>query len=942
VRLPMLLRALLPLLLLLLSVPALAVELTGQLRGTISDEDGLPIPGVVVNLSSPAMQGGRNAETDAEGRYRFLALPVGQYDVEVLKAGFSKAEATVRVAAGSTVTIDLVLTLARAGAEIEVVAAKPTVDVTATRTGLTVTRQMLRDIPNPGRDYQSATSLAPGVVDNGTGNPNVRGSVSYGNQYYVDGVNTTDPMTNTFSMNMNLDAIEEVQVITGGMDAEYGRAMGGAVNIVTRSGGNTVSADAQVLYRPNVQLYTPLPEEVESADLDGNGQIDRYELPEVQDQQIALNVGGPIVKDRAWFFTGVQLNNYVTTPVVPPEVQRPGDEPMQSREWRSAYLFGKITLKPADGHRVWLHGQTDPTNINNDSGNVYTLPSAEGWWQQGGWLASLGHQWTPDAKTILDTQVSTSNSYINVRPMAWQDCTSYDEAGLCEQWQELIEATEIGASWTADDPDGFSYGPAKDAYYTDRRRSSLVFGATRFVDFLGSHALKAGIQADLMSTHTIRPGYENGVEYWSHDGDPTNLEGYSPSSIEVAENNLEASVSGRIASFYLQDAWQPIDRLTVRPGVRVDMSAFINGDGEKVFSDLTLSPRFGLAYDLSGDGTTRVHAYYGRFYDSGFLEVADLLTKTGSIAGYNWSEQTGTWSEVPAYSYSSSFLAYDDLQSPHSDEIDLGVEKDLGDGWAVGTNFTYEKATNLWEDDEVNLIWNDDGTEVLGSRDGTGETYYRLRTPDDAFVEYTALEFSANRQFDKWAMISSYTWSRAYGRTRDDLTYGSASATYDIAPQAEDVEVGLMPYDTPHAIKIAGSYRDAERWELGKQGAVGYLFGWNFEMSSGLPYRGLYYNDYYGGWYNYQEPLDGNYRLPAYQRLDLKTGISLVQGRTNWDLTIECFNALNNRSVNDVYITRDNPDGTPFVDDEGTPYFGQAQGWQSPRYFQLGLRGEFQ
>ena len=506
--------------------------------------------------------------------------------------------------------------------------------------------------------------------------------------------------------------------------------------------------------------------------------------------------------------------------------------------------------------------------------------------------------------------------------------------------QELIDAA--GGSWAANDPDGFSFGPAKDAYYTYRHRNSLNFAATRFVDFLGDHELKGGVQADLIDTRTVRPGYENGVEYWSHDGDPTNLEGYTPSSIERAENNLDASVTGRILSLYVQDAWQPVDRLTLRPGVRLDASTFINGQGEKVFSDLTLSPRFGVAYDLLGDGTTRVHAYYGRFYDSGFLEVADLLTKTGSISGYNWSEQAGDWSTVPAYSYSSSFLAYDDLVSPHSDEIDLGIEKDLGDGWAVGTNFTYEVSRNMWEDDEVNLIWNDEGTEVLGSRDGTGETYYRLRTPDEAFVEYTALEFSANRQFDKWAMISSYTWSHAYGRTRDDLTYGSASATFDIAPQAEDVEVGLMPYDTPHAVKVAGSYRDSERWEVGKQSAFGYLFGWNFELSSGLPYRGLYYNDFYGGWYNYHEPLDGNYRLPAYQRLDLKAGITLVQGRTSWDLTVECFNALDNRTVNDVYITRDNPDGTPFTDDDGDPYFGQAQGWQSPRYFQLGLRGEFQ
>lgn len=239
---------------LLVALPARAVEVTGQIRGTVIDTDGGPIPGVVVNATSPEMQGARSADTDADGQFVFLALPVGTYKVEAQKAGFRGAFAVVDVSAGATLRIELKLDLAVAGEEITVEATRPVLDVTRTETGATLTKEMLRDIPNASRSYHSSVSLAPGVV--GSGNANMHGGYYTGNQYYLDGVNTTDPLTGTFSLNMNFDAIEEIQVITGGMDPEYGRAMGGAINIQTSSGGNVFESSVQILYSgTNTQLY---------------------------------------------------------------------------------------------------------------------------------------------------------------------------------------------------------------------------------------------------------------------------------------------------------------------------------------------------------------------------------------------------------------------------------------------------------------------------------------------------------------------------------------------------------------------------------------------------------------------------------------------------------------------------------------------------------------
>jgi hypothetical protein len=215
-----------------------------------------------------------------------------------------------------------------------------------------------------------------------------------------------------------------------------------------------------------------------------------------------------------------------------------------------------------------------------------------------------------------------------------------------------------------------------------------------------------------------------------------------------------------------------------------------------------------------------------------------------------------------------------------------------------------------------------------------------MRTPDEATIQYTALEVAANKQFnEKWGMLSSYTWSHAYGLHRDDLGAGLASYSFDNSQQHQ-YETGVMPYDVPHSVKVAGSYRDSNRFELGKNTGLGYLFGWNFNMSSGYPYRPAYYNSWYG-WNIYKESMDGDYRLPAYARTDLKAGLTIAQGPSTWDVTVECFNVFNSRTVTSVQTAAGDEAGDPYVGSDGDIAFGEPTSRQSPRYFQLGLRGEF-
>ncbi len=926
----------------IISPPSIAAEVSGQIRGTVVDDSGMEVPGVVVTVTSDNLIGERAIETAAEGTFRAAGLPPGEYTVEAVKPGFNTWRTTdIGVVIGGVVTLEVSMSLAEAGEVLIVTASAPTVDIERTQTGLTMTAEMMQDIPS-NRDYQGVVGFAPGVV--GSGNANMHGGFDSSNQFYIDGVNTTDPITSTFSMNMNFDAIQEVQVITGGMDAEYGRALGGAVNIVTQSGGNDYEGYASVTYSDScLEAPDDITESTRDSacwveDEEGN----RTRSPLSQYETYALNLGGPVIEDKLWFFTSLQADRSVSTLAFDNDViGRPtGPDPINGlemsevapRDWRSLYWFGKLTWQPNSANRVWAHVQGDPTWIDNVSQSPYVLPSAEAVQNQGGWLGSLGHLWMPTNNLQVESKVYYQQSNLDYYSILWQDCQVRNEAtGACDD--------DFGDSWYSSDPDGFDFGEIAYASFNERNRISANSAVSWFVDnLLGSHAFKTGVQFERLISQYSYPGISNGLDYYSHSGDPADLSGYTPTTTYRYRNDWDIGLDGSLTSWYLQDVWQPIDNLTIRPGLRMDHSALDNDIGETVFTSLTWAPRLGVAWDVFGDQSTSVHAYFGRFYDSGFLAVADLLVDNdGGYDQYSWEDQTGGWSDIPTQSSYSQFLAHDDLKNPHSDEWDFGVTRAIGEAVAIDITWVHKEASNFWEDDEVNLLWNPEGTAVIGNRNGSNEAIYRLRTADDLWTKYDSLEVSLNKRWsDYWGATGSYTWSRATGTNSDHIATGA----FDTAEQRQ-YEQGNLAYDRTHAVKFMGSYRRPDVWQIGSTN-VGYLYGWDFRLYSGTPLSKLYYNEFYSGWANYGEVNDGTYRLPAYSQTDIKTGLMFKTAGTTFALTFECFNLFNERtptSMDETWGARDG-DGV-YLDSNNEPLWGTPLSYQNPRRFQVGLRGEF-
>ena len=281
---------------------------TGSLKGVIMDSDGVPIPGVSLTLESPAMMGKATDVSRDDGAFRFVLLPPGNYVILAELKGFqSVRQENIEIRLGLTVTLTIKMPVATLQEEMTVVGQAPVVDVKASSTEVLLKAEMLQNLPI-GRNLQSIIELTPGTVDS----DNVKGGTAGGNTYQIDGLNANDPTQQQLAIPVNFNLMDEVEVITGGMPAEIGTTSGGFVNVITKSGGNRFSGLAQFYYTDKNMTGSVLPQEQLTALGLGKPNAPIYAW------DTSVSVGGPIMKDKLWFYVdGRYGRNSYTTSFIP-------------------------------------------------------------------------------------------------------------------------------------------------------------------------------------------------------------------------------------------------------------------------------------------------------------------------------------------------------------------------------------------------------------------------------------------------------------------------------------------------------------------------------------------------------------------------------------------------------------------------------------------------
>ncbi|PYQ48993.1 MAG: hypothetical protein DMF59_14585, partial [Acidobacteria bacterium] len=336
---------------------------TGAITGRIM-QAGAPLPGVTVEVRSPNMQGVRTEVTDAQGNFRFSQLPPGDYSMTATLSGFNTVkQQNIRVGLNRTVTLDVAMS-PTVSETITVTSAAPVIDVTSSATGTNVTSQTMATLPI-ARNFTSIVQVAPGTNADATG-PTFYGSTGAENQYIIDGLNTTEVRNGREGKTLNFDFVQEVEVKTGGLPAEYGRMTGGVVNAITKSGGNQFSGDLFGFDSPR-SLRADNATVTERPHTAGTTTDTKYQA------DYGLDLGGYIMKDRLWFFgaynrqdratTNIRINSPLVvqaTPELPGGYNLPVGATIDTKV-KSNLFAGKLTLRATENQNLTLSIFGDPT-----------------------------------------------------------------------------------------------------------------------------------------------------------------------------------------------------------------------------------------------------------------------------------------------------------------------------------------------------------------------------------------------------------------------------------------------------------------------------------------------------------------------------------------------------------------------------------------------------
>jgi len=627
--------------------------------------------------------------------------------------------------------------------------------------------------------------LAPGVT--GGANANVRGALSGNNVYLFDGIDTTDTTTGTFGQNFNYEAMQEIAVNTGGFSAEYGRASGAIVSVVTKSGGNEFHGSAKLLLtNDNWNAQNSGRNEVTGAG------TQRTIFDEVQ-KRYSGTLGGPFVKDNLWFFGAFEYF---------PET-RAGQQTTLGQDFqqkRNLKLWqGKVSWQITPSHTFEVAGNGDPLTgiVRNDYWGTTVTAERESLTAQDQGGKVFRGTWTGVFSPSLsgEATVGTSTSKITVSQYTTNPTLPFYVFNAGK-----ISTTQATAPHYGLDT-GYYYNGATFDGYVERPRTQANIALNFYKQILGhSHNFKAGVDYQYLKSENSFAYPDNAVYY--DDTFNVQTRQFSPNYVDIFDPAQLSASKGTIWGFYLLDKMD-LGRLFLNIGFRVDKQSGQSDIGKTTFDKTVFSPRLSAKYDLTGDGHTLLMANYGRFYQSVIQNFTDGFAGVPQQTNYSeylYDPASGKYVFDSRNEQGGNTLPINTgLKPSYSEDVTLGIEHRFGRVIGVSLKGTMR----TWKD----LI---DDVRTLSGTTRTVD-YVNL---DEARRRYRGLEFVVDKRFaNNWSAYASYTLSRTEGNHFAD--FASALGDYYNNTTSGGIsgftvnsanKYGLASYDRTHDVKGYGAY----------------------------------------------------------------------------------------------------------------------------------------
>ena len=789
-----------------------------DLVGTVRDQTGAVLPGVVVTATNIATNVARSTTTQTDGRFALQALPPGDYRVEATLSGFvteTRDDLTLRL--GTLAELDFTLKVSGTAEAVRVIADAPLVDVQKTAVASVVSQQQIENLPIDGRNFISFAIITPGVTTDRT--PQQGASATSGltfagqrarsNNITVDGLNNNDAALGSVRATFSQEAVREFQVLTNSYSAEFGNATGGVVNIVTKSGTNTFTGNAFGFVRDDALNAKGHFEQFDPA----GAPIDLEKAPYSQ-EQFGGTLGGPIRRDRSFFFVSIErldvaASNLVTiedraivahpftgAPLgTPAQILRAAGFPVETGnvgyDVNSTQFLAKVDHQLKRDHALALRFNTsDALNENIEPFGGITARSraaaldAEDFVFAAGLTSVFSSRWVNEARFQYGYRDQLVRS---LDPACGGLCIGSDQGG------PTLEVTGVA-----------SVGRQR---FTPNTRTTALFQVVDTVSLAaGSHLFKAGFDINFGDDRTDDPAlplHFGGRYIFQQLPAIPGLLPAPVSPIQAVALGLPAAyVQGygvdtdqydtSNVSLFFQDDWRLHPRMTLKYGVRYQNQFWpeisygaLGYPGTFPFpsDNNNIAPRVALSWDATGDRRTSVHAAYGLFFENhitGLVGITDLLdgddhvrtlvrTFPASLPGWNAPGHRLPESAVGPFA-TLKFLIDPGLESPYAHHTALGVDRELPGNIALSANFVYTRGHNQIGTVDYNPVVPSLGAarrpQDIGGVAGTSASILQYTTFGETW--YRGLTLSVNKRYSQRnQFLVSYTLSEAEDNSTD-------------------------------------------------------------------------------------------------------------------------------------------------------------------------------